>query len=182
MSTPEQSEGLVGGYGRALLAVAEAEDALDQVSDELFRLARTIESTPALADRLTNPGVSVTQRLTLVDELLSGRAHPATTASVLMVVQAGRARHLPAIADEVTRLAAEARSKALAEVRSAVDLDPAQRDRLAAALSEATGRDVELKVIVDADVVGGLVAKVGDTVIDGTVARRLADVRTRLTG
>jgi F-type H+-transporting ATPase subunit delta len=177
----DQAE-LVAGYGRALVSAAEAEQALDTVADELFRLARTIEATPELADRLTNPGIGVAARTALVEQLLSGKAHPATTAAVLMVVQAGRARYLSAIADEVARLSAEARSRTLAEVRSAVELDAPQRERLAAALSAATGQEVELKVVVDEHVVGGLVAKVGDTVIDGSVARRLADVRTRLTG
>lgn len=173
---------LVAGYGRALVAAGEAENALDTVADQLYRLARTVDATPELADRLTNPGIGVSARAELVVELLSGKAHPATVAGALMIIQAGRARHLSAIADEVARLSAESRARVLAEVRSAVELDETQRQRLAAALSQATGREVDIKIIVDEHVVGGLVAKVGDTVIDGSVARRLADVRTRLTG
>lgn len=173
---------LVAGYGRALVAAAEAEGALDTVADELFRLGRTVEATPELSDRLANPSVGTASRAALIEELLAGKAHDATIASVLMVVRAGRSRHLPKIADEVARLSAESRSRTLAEVRSAVELDEAQRERLAAALSQATGREVDIKVIIDPEVVGGVVAKVGDTVIDGTVARRLSDVRTRLTG
>lgn len=177
----EEAE-LVAGYGRALVAAAEAEGALETVADELFRFARTVAATPELSDRLTNPAADPAARVALVDELLVSRAHPATTAAVGMVVQAGRARLLGPIADEVARLSAESQSKSLAEVRSAFELDAPQRERLAAALSEATGREVDLKVIVDRDIVGGIVAKVGDTVIDGSVARKLADVRTRLTG
>ncbi len=173
---------VVAGYGKAVVAVAEAEGQLERVADELFRLGRAIEANSELSDELSNPAVSSVARVELIERLLSGKSHPATTASALLVVQSGRARLLPEIADETARLSAQSRARALAEVRSAVPLDEAQQTRLAAALSEATGREVDLKVIVDENVVGGLVAKVGDTVIDGSIARRLTEVRTRLTG
>ncbi len=65
-------------------------------------------------------------------------------------------------------------------MRSAVPLDAAQQERLAAALSHATGKRVEVKVIVDENVLGGIVARIGDTVIDGTVRRRLAQLKERI--
>ena len=61
--------------------------------------------------------------------------------------------------------------------RSAIPLDDAQIDRLAAALGQATGKDVEVKVVVDPTVMGGIVARVGDTVIDGTVRHRLEQLK-----
>jgi F-type H+-transporting ATPase subunit delta len=79
--------------------------------------------------------------------------------------------------DRFVALAAESRSKAVAEIRSAVPLEPAVVDRLAAELSRVTGKSLEVKTIVDPAVVGGIVARVGDTVIDGSVARRLAKLR-----
>lgn len=181
MATPATGQ-VVSDYAQALLTVAQAEDVVDRFEDELFRIARTLEANPELRDRLTDPGRHITEKLATVEDLLSGRAHPATIAAVLYVVAAGHARQLEQIADEVVRLAAERRARALAEVRTAVDLDAEQRRRLVDALEEATGRQIELKVIVDPDVVGGVVARVGDTVIDGSVSRRLAELRARLTG
>jgi len=67
-------------------------------------------------------------------------------------------------------------------VRTAVELNDDQRERLRKALGEATGRDVELRVIIDDSVVGGVLATVGDTVIDGSVSRQLARMRSRLAG
>jgi F-type H+-transporting ATPase subunit delta len=61
-----------------------------------------------------------------------------------------------------------------------VPLDAEQQARLATALSQATGKQVEVKVIVDANVLGGIVARIGDTVIDGTVRRRLAQLKERI--
>jgi F-type H+-transporting ATPase subunit delta len=65
-------------------------------------------------------------------------------------------------------------------VRSAVPLTDDQRDRLAKALEDATGKRVEIKVVVDPSVLGGIVAQVGDTVIDGSVRRRLDQLKNAL--
>lgn len=174
--------GPASAYARALYTVAEAEGVLDRVEDELFRFARAVEGDPALRDRLVDPGLEVGPKLAVVDGLLAGRAHPHTVSAALFVVNSGRARLLTEIADELVRLAAESRAHAVAEVRTAVPLSAPQRRRLADALSEATGQSVELKVIVDDGVVGGVSVRMGDTVIDGTVARRLAEMRSRLVG
>ena len=96
------------------------------------------------------------------------------------VVGAGRARDLPAIIDRLVEHAAEERSEAVAVVRSAVPLDDGQRRRLAEALGRATGKRVSVKVVVDPSILGGIVAQVGDTVIDGSVRSRLDQLRETL--
>ncbi|MCB1259187.1 MAG: ATP synthase F1 subunit delta, partial [Acidimicrobiales bacterium] len=68
-------------------------------------------------------------------------------------------------------------ARSVAEVRSAVELSEEQRTRLASALSAKLGRDVDVVVVVDPSVVGGLVTQVGDTVIDGSVRTRLAQLK-----
>jgi F-type H+-transporting ATPase subunit delta len=65
-------------------------------------------------------------------------------------------------------------------VRSAGELDKKTIARLAVSLSKATGRDVEVKTVVDPSVIGGVVARVGDVVIDGTVSHRLEEIRETL--
>ncbi|HYU15703.1 MAG TPA: ATP synthase F1 subunit delta, partial [Candidatus Acidoferrum sp.] len=89
---------------------------------------------------------------------------------------------LARIIEELARVAAARRNRAVAEVRTAVPLSDEQRERLSAALSKATGKTVELKVLVDPAVIGGVLARVGDQVIDGTVRRRLELARERLGG
>jgi len=90
-----------------------------------------------------------------------------------VVVGAGRGRQLPKIIDRLVERAAAAKESVVGEVRSAVPLTDDQKTRLAAALSKATGKRVEVKVIVDPAVIGGLLVRVGDQVFDGTVRRRL---------
>lgn len=181
MSDPRQTaDPAVLAYARAILEVARAEGALSRVEDDLFRFARTVESTPALRDRLVDPAVDIGAKHAVLDELLGG--HPQTASAVMWIVQSGRARQMTDIADALVSLAAAARSAVVAEARVAVPLTDHQQQQLTAALAQSSGSAVELKVIVDPDVVGGMVVKMGDTVIDGSVARRLAELRGRLTG
>ena len=165
-------------YAEALLAVARAEGALADVSDELFRFARVLETNDELRTTLTDQQLPVSRRQQIVEDLLGGQAHPITTTLVSMVVGAGRARDLPAIIDELVQLSAAEGNKEVAEVRSAVALTDDQKQRLAAALEAATGKKVELKVVIDPTVLGGIVAQVGDTVIDGSVKSRLQQLQT----
>ena len=167
----------VDAYAQALLQVAKAEGSLDTVEDELFRVARTLEANEALRNALTDQAIPVDRRQGIVEDLLSGKASPVTTALVSFVVGAGRGRDLPAIIDKLVQEAAEERSEAVAEVRTAITLNEDQRRRLAAALSRATGKQVSVKVVVDPSVLGGVIATVGDTVIDGSVRHRLDQLR-----
>ena len=98
-------------------------------------------------------------------------------ALVSFVVAAGRSRDLPAIIDRLVERAAQERQEVVAEVRTAIPLDDERREKLAQALSKATGKKVSVKVVVDPSVLGGVVAQVGDTVIDGSVRRRLEQLK-----
>ena len=173
-------EGLIDGYARALFEVARAEGTLDEVEDELFRFARTYESNEALREALTDEMVPAATRQAVVEDLLGGKATPTTMQLVSMVVGSGHGRDLPAIIDSLVQRASASKNLEVAEVRSAVPLTDDQQDRLKAALTNATGKQVNLKVVVDPSVLGGIVATVGDTVIDGSVRTRLDQLTSRL--
>ncbi len=167
-------------YAAALFAVAVAEGALDRVEEELFRVARSVESNDDLRSTLTDQAIPVDRRQGIVEDLLGPRSHPVTTALVSFVVGVGRGRDLPAIIDKLVERAAEERSEVVAEVRTAIPLDDDLRQRLEAALSNATGKQVSVKAVVDESVMGGVLAQVGDTIIDGTVRHRLSQLREQL--
>ena len=165
-------------YAEALFGVARTEGNLAEVEDELFRFARTLEANDELRTTLSDAQLPVSRRQQIVEDLLGGRASSTTTALVSMVVGTGRSRDLPGIIDELVKLSAAEGNKEVAEVRSAVDLTDDQKQRLAAALEAKTGKKIELKVIIDPTVLGGLVAQVGDTVIDGSIKSRLQQLKT----
>ena len=173
---------LIHGYAEALFRIVKAEDELDRVEDELYRFGKLLDSNHELKQALSDRSIEKEQRAKVLDEILSGKVSPHTLGLLEFIVAQGRARQLPQILDELSDLAAEARSAVVAEVRSAVPLDDSQRSQLASALSSATGKKVEVKVLVDPSVIGGIVAKVGDTVIDGTVRRRLEQLKEQVRG
>jgi F-type H+-transporting ATPase subunit delta len=174
------SDEMIDGYARALFEVARAEGTLDEVEDELFRFARLYESSDALRNTLTDEMIPVAKRLAIVEDLLGANTTPTTVQLISMVVGSGRGRELPAIIDKLVQRASHAKQREVAEVRAAVPLSDDQIARLGAALANATGKEVNVKVIVDPSIVGGIVATVGDTVIDGSVRTRVEQFKSRL--
>lgn len=164
-------------YAAALLEVARAEGDLERVEDELYQVARLIQSNDQLRSTLTDQAVPVEMRQGVVEQLLGAKASPVTTSLVSWLVGAGRAKDIPDIVTRLVDRSADARGEVVAEVRSAVPLDGDQQTRLAAALSASTGKKVAVKVVIDPSVLGGLRAELGDTVIDGTVRSRLNQLR-----
>ena len=176
MATAERND----AYASALFEVARAEGNLERVEAELYQVARALEGSEELRSKLTDQALPVELRQGIVEDLLADRALPVTKALVSFVVGSGRARDLPAIIDLLVRRSAEDRAEAIAEVRSAIPLDDDQQRRLADALSKRTGQKVSVKVNVDPSILGGIVATIGDTVIDGSVRRRLDQLRENL--
>ena len=174
------SDAMIEGYARALFEVARAEGTLDEVEDELFRFARSYESSDALRNALTDEHIPAEKRQAIVEDLLGGKTTTTTIQLVSMVVGSGRSRDIPAIVDSLVARASSAKQLDVAEVRTAVALTDDQQARLKAALENATGKSLNLKTIVDPSVVGGVVATIGDTVIDDTVRTRIEQLKSRL--
>jgi F-type H+-transporting ATPase subunit delta len=171
------SQDLIQSYAGAFHAVAAAEGTLAVVEEELFRLGLADAAHDSLLTALSDPSVPVSRRQQVVEDLLGGKATPATLGLVSLAVGAGRGSDLPDIVRALIERSAASRNHAVAEVRSAVPLTADQSTRLAAAITAATGKAVEIKVVIDPSVLGGLVTQIGDTVIDGSVRHRLNQVR-----
>jgi len=174
------SDQRIEGYARGLFEIARAEGKLDEVEDELFRFARSLEGNEQLRSTLSNELLPAERRQSIVEDLLGSRTTRTTTQLVSFIVGLGHSADLPEIIDSLIQRAAGLRDEVVAEVRTAVKLTPDQETRLAAALANATGKNVSLKPIVDPSVLGGVLATVGDTVIDGSVRTRLEQLKSRL--
>lgn len=170
----------IDAYAEALFGVARAEGSLDEVEDELFRFSQTLQGSDELRDALTDERIPAARRQQIVEDLLDGKASRVTSSLVSLVVGTGRARDLPAIIRQLVERSAAEANKEVAEVRTAVNLTTAQRKKLTEALNTATGKQVELKVVLDPTVMGGIVAQVGDTVIDGSVRSQLEQLKQAL--
>lgn len=175
-----ESESRVEAYARALLHIVRVEGHVDEVEDELFRFARVIDTNDELRMALSDPALPAERRMAIVEDILGPKALQTTTAVASFIVGIGRGRELPAIVFRFVELVAETRQHVVAEVRTAIPLDDQQVQRLAKALSDATGKRVEVKVVVDESVLGGVVATIGETVIDGSVRHRLEKFKEQL--
>ena len=167
----------VSSYAEALVAVVQAEGDLAASEDELFAVAQALAGSDELREVLADRRIPAARRQQIVEDLLGGQAAETTVALVSMVVGAGRGSDLVRIIEAAVERSAGLRNKAVAEVRSAIALSDDQQQRLAEALQQATGKDVTVKVIVDPSVMGGLVTRIGDEVIDGSVRSRINQLR-----
>ena len=172
----------ITGYANGIFELARAEGELERVESELFTVAQALDDSPELRSTLTDPQLPLEKKQALIDDLIGGRASSLSVDLVQLIVSQGRASELPDIARAVVEAAAASRDRAVAEVRSAVPLDEETIERLAVALGRATGKSVEVKVVVDGSVIGGIVARVGDIVIDGSLARRVDSLRQAVEG
>jgi F-type H+-transporting ATPase subunit delta len=163
-----------------LMHAAETDGVLDEVEDELFRLERILDAESQLMTLLDEVSVPADRRVALLRDVLADKVHGATEALVEHAVSSPRRRSVQfAIADLLVAAAAR-RDRSIARVSSAAPLTSAQETRLAAALSDLYGRPIEVRTSIEPAVRGGLAIRVGDEVIDGTVASRFAAARAAL--
>jgi F-type H+-transporting ATPase subunit delta len=167
----------VEAYANALLEIARAEGRLADVEDELYRFSNAFAGSDDLRVALTDPALPAERRIGVVEDLLGGKALQTSIALASFLVSSPRSGELTEVVERFVELAAAERRREVAEVRCAVPLDTEQRERLRLALNHATGKDVEMKVVVDPTVMGGIVTRIGDILIDGTVRHRLEQLR-----
>jgi F-type H+-transporting ATPase subunit delta len=168
------------GYATAILEPVRADEGLGDVEDDLFRFSRVVLGSDELLDVLTDVDIPVEARRGLVHDLLSSKAAEASTRLATYAVTVSRPRDYVAILTALVERVAEESQRRVAEVRAAVELTEDQQRRLGAALGRILGHDVDIRVVVDGGVLGGFVASVGDSIVDGSVRHRLEKLRERM--
>ncbi|MET9421414.1 MULTISPECIES: F0F1 ATP synthase subunit delta [unclassified Streptomyces] len=164
------------------LTAAQKTGVLDNVEDELFRFGRILSSSNDLRSALTNQSATTSAKGELLGSLLGGKADPVTERLVVRLVTHPRGRSLESGLESLSKLAAARRDRMVAVVTSAVPLTEAQKQRLGAGLARMYGRDMHLNLEVDPTVLGGISVRVGDEIINGTVAERLEEATRRMAG
>lgn len=167
---------------RAALGVAERSGTLDDVEDQLFRFGRILDAQSPLRQALQNRNTPVEGRIGLLDRLIGDKVDPTTRRLLDQAVRAPRDRSLDRAVTELVELAAARRERYVAYVTAPAPLTDAQEDRLTTTLARIYGRPVSLRVSVEPQLLGGLVVRVNDEVIDGSVLSRLSGLRHRMAG
>ncbi|MER5727073.1 F0F1 ATP synthase subunit delta [Streptomyces sp. NPDC002138] len=164
------------------LTGAQQAGGLDDVEDELFRFGRIVSSSTELRAALTDRSATAAAKKQLLHTLLGGKANAVTERLVERLVTHPRGRSLEAGLESLSTLAAGRRNRRVATVTTAVPLSDVQKQRLGAVLAKLYGREMHLNLDVDPTVLGGIVVRVGDEVIDGTIADRLSEASRRMAG
>ncbi len=177
-----RSGGAAKRYARALFALAQDESRVEAVRGELGGFATLLEKNAELREVLLRPLYPAAQR-TAVLEAVADRlgASPLLRKFFALLIHHRRIVEFAAVLEEFDRLADLAAGRVQARVSSAAPLSDAQRERLRAALAARTGSDVRLEVELDPGLLGGVVAKVGDLVYDGSLKTQLEQLRANLT-
>jgi F-type H+-transporting ATPase subunit delta len=168
-------------YARALFGLATEKKVADAAGAELEALAETYGSSPELRETLENPVFKLSERRAVLEALLPHLApSPLMRNFALLLLERGRIGALPTIARAFKEMADEALGRVRGTVTSARPLDPATQAAVQRALEKQVGKKVLLSAKVDPDLIGGIVARVGDQVFDGSLRTRLDTLRARV--
>jgi F-type H+-transporting ATPase subunit delta len=166
----------------AMFLRAERTGTLDDVEDQIFRFGRLIAGNPELARALDDQHRATRDKEELIRRLLDGKAAPLTVELLSALAGDSEGRAFSYGVDQLVDEAAQRQVKVVAMVTSAVELTPDQQARLTAGLQHIYSRPVVIHVDVDPSLQGGLLVRVGDEVIDGSISGRIAELKARLSG
>lgn len=169
-------------YARALLEVAQAEGVVSRIQEELFRLRELLKKNPALLEFLKDSNVTHEGKRKALSDLFQGRVHPLVLNMLISLSDQDRAGRALNVIEEFSTSASSSIQKVSGEITTAISLDDAMLNRVAAELSRITGKTVQLFQKVDPSIIGGAIIKVGEQIIDGSLRRKLDQMRERLAG
>ena len=165
----------------SLALAAQFDGTLDDLEDDLFRFGRVVSGQPQLRSALIGP-TTADAKQGLLRDLLATKVSAPSLSLITQLLTHPRGRSPQAALDLAATIAAHRREQLIAVVRVATELTPAQRQRLARVLAAQHGRGIHLNVVYDPAIIGGMSVQIGDEMVDGTAASRLAEVRRKLAG
>jgi len=174
------SQTIARRYAKALLDLGREDGNLDQYGRELTEFARTMAETELL-DTLTNPIYPATIRRQILNSVVKKMGLSTLTQNFLgLLMDKGRINHIEAVSDRYLKLVDEVNNIQRARITTASSLPTATQDKIKKSLEEMTGKTILLEVEQDEDIIGGIVARVGDLTLDGSVKTQLANLKESL--
>ena len=167
-------------YAEALFELARARDAVPHISRDLADLATTVQASPDLQRLLKRPDLPSERKIAALRQALGEEFSEAIVALLAVLVRHGRGDAVKQVADAYDELADRAAGIVRAEADSVVPLTREQRSRMVRVLERITGQQVKLEESVDPTVLAGVRLRIGDRLIDGSAAGRLARLREEL--
>jgi|YNPMSStandDraft_1061717.scaffolds.fasta_scaffold20072_4 F-type H+-transporting ATPase subunit delta len=167
-------------YARALFQVALREQAVEVVNEALHQLLRALQEQPSLQRLLLTPYIPRERKRQMIRQAIERQTHPLLVSLVDVVVDKRREGILPEIAREFAALRDEHLGIVRVHVTTAYLLAPQQEEALIQSLQQRTGKTVVLETQVDPSLIGGVMVRIGDTVIDGSLRGQLQRLKQYL--
>ena len=166
-------------YAGAMFELARKQNTMDRTLDDVKHIAELF-SQRKLAYLLREPKIPAQRKETALRQALASKVLPTSLNLALLIVQRELVDVMPNIATEFEKLVLDYRNQAIAEVTTAAQLDDAQKAIVKKALEHKTGKSIIMQTRVDPSILGGVVARVGDEIIDGSVRNRLHILQQQL--
>jgi len=177
---PRDNNGRLTEYARAILDIGKATGDLDLLESEFKVLKDEIVSNRDLKKYLTDPSIAQPERIKTGVEILEEGASPAVKTALAMIITLDMTEQIEPLYNEFTQLVDDFKKQAYVEVISAIELDEGTLGMIKKDVDTASGLDVRIRNTVDSSIIGGLVIKIGETVIDLSVKNKMEDIKARL--
>ncbi len=174
------SDPVVQGYAEAFFQVSRAENAVDRVEEELTRLKNSLEASPEMKEFLSNLQISPEGKKSAFSQIFGEQVSTLTLNLVNLVIDQGRQRKLPNIIETFFTLAQESREKVTAEVITSIPLSDDLLQRLAKELTRVSKKQIFLKPMIDESILGGVIVKIENKMIDGSIKHRLEEMKQEM--
>lgn len=166
-------------YAQAIFSLAREQNKLEQWDADLANMDEAFKQD-SVQNFLDNPKTTREAKIHFVREVLASRVSPEALNLVFMLLKRERHSAVGAVFQEYTKLWNKLRGIEIAEVTTAISVGPAEEEAILSRLSAITGKQITVKMKVDPEIVGGLIARIGDILIDGSVLTRLQNLRKQL--
>ena len=167
-------------YARAILDIGKATGDLDLLESELKVLKDEIVSNLDLKKYLTDPSIAQPERIKTGMEILEEGSTPAVKTTLAMIITLDMTENIEPLYDAFTELVNDFKKQAYVEVVSAIELDSGTLGKIKKDVDAASGLDVRIRNTVDGSIIGGLIIKIGEKVIDLSIKNKMDDIKTRL--
>ena len=166
-------------YAEAIFDIAKKQNTVDRTLEDMREIARLF-SHRKLLYLLNEPKIPMQRKESAIRQALESKVLPTSLNLALLVVQRELVEAMPNLARELEQLVLNYKNEAVAQVTTAMPMDQQQQNKVRQALERRTGRTILMQTKVSPDILGGVVARVGDQVIDASVRHRLAALRRQL--